>query len=312
MMTATARAKNHSERKLEEIRAGLDSIVASPDIILTCGSYARREASETSDIDFFVVADQASDKQALPWFDSAASVIKSIFKIDPATNGAFGEIIPRDEMLRNIGGENDSNKKITQRMLFLLEGEWLYNESGLREMRHQILDRYIAKTMTDHQLALFLLNDIIRYYRTIAVDYEFKTVEGEKPKPWAVRNIKLIFSRKLLYASGLFSVALTADRSRDEKISILERLFDMPVIDRMIEICGRYQVSTVLASYDKFLEKLEDRDIRKRLNQLKAGERNDPLFREIKNEGHHFNQELMKLFEGTFSSTHPIRGAVVF
>jgi len=192
----------------------------------------------------------------------------------------------------------------------LLEGEWLFNEKGFRRVRRQILERYIGEGMTDHQLALFLLNDIIRYYRTMAVDYEFKTAEGENPKPWGIRNIKLVFSRKLLYASGLFSVARTADRARDEKIALLERSFDLPVMDRMIEICGRTAMGTVLASYDHFLGKLEDRKIREHLRGVKS--RDDALFRELKNEGHQFTRELLKLFEATFDSTHPIRRAVLF
>jgi hypothetical protein len=82
-------------------------------------------------------------------------------------------------------------------MLLLLEGEWLVNEAGFHSLRREILQRYIGDKMTDHQLSLFLLNDVIRYYRTMAVDYEFKTNEGDKPKPWGIRNIKLVFSRKL-------------------------------------------------------------------------------------------------------------------
>ena len=166
--------------------------------------------------------------------------------------------------------------------------------------------------MTDHQLALFLLNDIIRYYRTIAVDYEFKTVEGENPKPWGIRNIKLVFSRKLLYASGLFSVAMTADRARDKKIELLEQLFELPVIERMISICGKSNMESVLSSYNRILDGMEDANVRDRLKELKKTERQDPLFRELKNEGHHITRELLKLFERTFDSTHPIRRAVVF
>ena len=86
----------------------------------------------------------------------------------------------------------------------------------------------------------------------------------------------------------------------------------MPVIDRMINICGRAKLEGVLRSYDCFLERLEDPNVRARLNKLQVHERSDPLFRELKNEGHHFTRELLKVFEETFDSTHPIRRAVVF
>ena len=197
-------------------------------------------------------------------------------------------------------------------MLVLLEGEWLFNKPSLKDLRRKILERYISEAMTDHQLALFLLNDIIRYYRTLCVDYEFKTIERSAPKPWGIRNIKLVFSRKLLYASGLFSVALTADRAREKKISLLEGLFDIPVIDRMIEICGETKMDRVLHSYNHFLERLQSPDVRKRLISLEVKDRNDELFRELKNEGHHFTRELLRLFEDKFDSTHPIRRAVLF
>ena len=215
-------------------------------------------------------------------------------------------------MLRNIGGNSDDNKNITRRILFLLEGEWLFNESGLRDLRRQILERYIGDSLMDHQLALFLLNDIIRYYRTIAVDYEFKTVEEERPRPWAIRNIKLVFARKLLYASGLFSVGMTCRQSREEKISVLERLFDLPVIDRMVEICGESKMRPVLERYNVYLDRMGDSSTREHLQRLERAERQDPLYRSIKDEGHQFTQELLKVFEETFESTHPIRRAVVF
>ncbi len=310
-MAAIERAKKFSESKLEDLRTRLVEVVPSDEAVLTCGSYARREASDASDIDFFIITQQP-DTDKLPWVEKAKSIISEIVSIEPTANGTFANVEVRDSMLRNIGGDNDSNQKITRRMLFLLEGEWLFNANGLKIVRHQIIERYIGGSMTDHQLALFLLNDIIRYYRTIAVDYEFKAFEGEKPKPWGIRNIKLVFSRKLLYASGLFSVAMTADRSREEKVAILERLFELPVIDRLVEICGQPRMAPVLRSYDHFLTRLEDSKVRNRLISLQRDQRDDPVFRELKNEGHHFTRELLKLFEGTFDSTHPIRKAVVF
>jgi predicted nucleotidyltransferase len=287
-------------------------------VIVTCGSYARREASTHSDIDFFVItqerdlpSDQSTESKTLPWVELARNAINKIVPVEPAEEGAFATIESQEALLRNIGGENDSNYKITRRMLILLEGEWLFNQAGLKHVRRQILERYIGEGMTDHQLALFLLNDIIRYYRTMCVDYEFKTGEGDRPKPWGIRNIKLVFSRKLLYASGLFSVATTADRALEQKIGVLEELFDKPVIDRMIQICGPSKMEPVLASYDHFLGRLESYEVRQRLTDLGRHGRSDPLFRELKNEGHHFTRELLKLFEATFDATHPIRRAVV-
>lgn len=320
MTTAIERAKKYSQEIVERIRADLAGLDLPSETVLTCGSYARREASAQSDIDFFVITSRdfeigdagRKEEAARKLEGPVRETINKIVATEPAADGAFSTIEPRGTMLLNIGGEGDNNQKITRRMLFLLEGEWLTNEAEFRAIRREILSRYIGSPITDHQLALFLLNDIIRYYRTMAVDYEFKTSEGDKPKPWGIRNIKLVFSRKLLYASGLFAVALTADRRRDEKIKILEDLFDIPVIDRMVEICGASRMAGVLRSYNYFLEKLEDKEVRRRLNNLKREERDDELFRDLKNEGHHFTRELLRLFETTFDSTHPIRRAVMF
>jgi hypothetical protein len=279
-------------------------------MIFINGSFARKEASAGSDVDFYIVT--KSDDLSPNWAEDAKSEIEKIVPVSPAEDGAFYHVEQLDTLIRNIGGAQDNNHNITRRMLLLLEGEWLFNEAGLKDIRRKILEHYIADSITDHQLALFLLNDIVRYYRTMAVDYEFKTVESEEVKPWAIRNIKLIFSRKLLYASGLFSVATTAERTRSQKISELEKLFNLTVIDRMQAICGP-RSRAMLESYNHFLSKLEDASIRDHLKSLKKDQRQqDVIFRELKNEGHHFTRELLKLFESTFDSTHPIRRAIIF
>ena len=310
MKTPYERSSEYSNFALAQMRCRLNALPLGDRAVLVCGSYARREASENSDVDFFMVSESVGADSTLT--DSVRTAIKEVAPNEPSPDGAFGGSVDRLQMIENIGGENDDNPSITRRILFLLEGEWLFNENGLRSFRRNILDRYIHEEMADHQLSMFLLNDIIRYYRTVAVDYEFKTTEQDNPKPWAIRNIKLVFSRKLLYASGLFSVAMTVDRTRDKKIEILEDLFALPVLERMTAICGRTNMESVMVSYNRFLENLEDVEVRRHLETLKKSEREDPRFRELKDEGHHFTRELLKLFENTFDSTHPIRRAVVF
>ena len=100
---------------------------------------------------------------------------------------------------------------------------------------------------TSHQFTLFLLNDIIRDDRTICVDFEFKTIQDANPKPWGTRNIKLVFSRKLLYFSGVLIVAETAQRSYDEKMRLLKLLLGKPAIERVMHICGprSFQATTL-------------------------------------------------------------------
>ena len=159
---------------------------------------------------------------------------------------------------------------------------------------------------------MFLLNDIIRYYRTVAVDYEFKTSGSSTNKPWATRLLKLVFSRKLLYASGLFSVGMTYGRTRDGKVARLEELFSKPVIERMQEMCGSQAMQPVMDSYNRFLDTLADKESREHLQSLDRSDRDDLIFREIKNEGHRFNTKLLNLFHATFEYDHPIRQAVIF
>ena len=172
MQTPYERSSKYSECKLGKIRDHLRELSLGDTVILACGSYARREASAQSDIDYFMVSDGAGKDPAI--IESVRSEVEKIVPNDPSKDGAFAVKVKREEILDNIGGDDDSNQNITRRILFLLEGEWLFNEQGLQKLRREILERYIRKGMTDHQLALFLLNDIIRYYRTVAVDYEFK------------------------------------------------------------------------------------------------------------------------------------------
>jgi len=158
-------------------------------------------------------------------------------------------------------------------------------------------------------LSLFLLNDAIRYYRTICVDFEYKTTEGNKP--WGTRNIKLIYSRKLLYFSAILVCAETAQRSYSDKIETTKKLLSLTPIERIQTVCGS-RAEKALKLYDDFLGNFAKENIRNKLNSLTMDTaRDSKLFRQLKNGGHHFTWELLKLLKETYDQSHPIRRALI-
>ncbi|WP_454020425.1 DUF294 nucleotidyltransferase-like domain-containing protein [Azospirillum sp. Marseille-Q6669] len=296
----------YSEKRLEQLRSDIAPLLDGANFIIgTNGSYARREASGQSDLDFFIVCEKEADVKAVE--DRMALVKPQIRKVvgkEASKDGAFGRVESLDVMLKNIGGNDDDNKKFTRRMLYLLEGEWLYNEEMFKHVRKRLIHTYIRDGINDHQLALFLLNDIIRYYRTICVDFEFKT--HESTKEWGTRNIKLVFSRKLLYFSGVLAIAETYRKTAEDKRDTLEALFEMPVIERVRHICGD-RAEQALALYDDFLGDFSKAEVREECDKVTEGQRNNSqLYRRLKNKGHEFSGRLMNVLKNNYDDGHPI------
>lgn len=145
----------------------------------------------------------------------------------------------------------------------------------------------------------------------MTTDFEHKV--SEKGKSWGVRNIKLTFSRKLLYFGGIITVAETAQKTRDVKITETIKLLDMSPLER-IKYISTYRVDKVFRLYDYFLEKISDNEIRIKLDSAKieaSAEENPVIFRELKNESKHFSWALASLLEQTYDKTHPIHHALI-
>lgn len=192
----------------------------------------------------------------------------------------------------------------------LLESDWLANESLFNSLVEESIQSYVRDGITQHQLCRFFLNDLIRYYRTICVDFEFKT--AHQGKSWGDRNVKLLFSRKLLYFSGVVTVAQTAQNTGEQKRRILREMLRKTPLQRIEEVCGP-QSLPVLGSYSEFLEWLANSEIRELLNTTDADRlQHSEEFRRMKNKGHHFSWQLANLFESTYPPIHPIRQALIF
>lgn len=301
-------AKKFSDEKLKALKDDFRTYSNVPVCAITFGSFARREATSQSDLDYIVITDDEElGQEVLAQFPK---FLKRHGIRTPSAGGAFGGITQQDELIKNVGGRNDDNDSLTKRLLFLMESECLVGDDTYGEIQDKLISVYVKDAITEHQICQFLLNDLIRYYRTICVDFEYKTCELSKS--WGDRNLKLMFSRKLMFFSGILVVAQTAQSTGSHKKAVLKHFFNRTPIERVREICeGR--ADAALRLYSEFICCIGDEETRRLLNNISMDRRtHTEKFRTHKNRAHHFTWALSKLLTDTFYKAHPIHLALKF
>jgi len=301
-------AKKYSDEKLAVLKSNFSEYAKAAVCVITFGSFARREATRQSDLDYIVITDYKKVGQEI--IEKIPIFLKQHDIRVPSTGGAFGDITPQDNLITNVGGKDDDNDSLTKRLLFLMESECIIGDDMYREIQDKLINLYVKEGITDHQICRFLLNDLIRYYRTICVDFEYKTYELDKS--WGDRNLKLMFSRKLMFFSGILIVAQTAQSTGSQKRKVLKHFFNQTPIERVREICeGR--ADAALRLYSDFIGCIGDEKIRKILRKTEMSRTtHTEEFRIEKNKGHHFTWALSKLLTDTFDENHPIHLALKF
>ncbi|WP_417804998.1 DUF294 nucleotidyltransferase-like domain-containing protein [Thalassospira lucentensis] len=307
--TTIATNQNYSAQRLSDMRRALAARLTGDNFcVVVTGSYGRHEASDQSDLDYFIIGREAERAQA-PHSEVSDILGKMVTK-KPAVNGPFSSYITAEELVNRIGLDGDTNSITTRRLLFLLECEWLYNETGKRKFFDDLIANYVTTTVTRDSIARFLVNDVIRYYRTISVDFEIKTREGDASKAWAPRRLKLVFSRKMLYFGGIIAAAETAGRDYTGKREKLSELLQLPPITRLQTVFGAKSLPA-LELYDRFLCELSDPEVRARLEKVGPNDRNDTELRSLLDAGKSFSRELIKLLKDRYGPDHPIHEALL-
>lgn len=307
-------SRTHSGAAIAEVREALRALPQSglPGIeniaVVVCGSFGRGEGGVNSDFDYYLLYDEAVDPEG-----TAARVRAELERLglrQPAEGGAFADIQPMNVLISTIGGAEESNALMTRRLLLMLESDWAFNRPVYGRMLERLVEAYIPAHTTEQNLALFFLNDVIRYYRNICVDFEMKT-RGERAKGWGVRNIKLVFSRKLLYFSGVVAAAETADMDPAAKRARLFDLLRLPPLDRLVEVFGADRAGEALALYDGFLADINRAEVRHALDAPPVAVRETPLYRDLKTRGHRFSQALITLLRDHYPPQHLIHTLLV-
>jgi predicted nucleotidyltransferase len=301
-------ARAYTATRIEEHAARLGHVDTGGRMsIVLFGSWARGELTEHSDDDWAVLASSRFDA-ADPEVAGVQRMAESVLGAEdraPGEQAVFGVPFSCNELVENIGLEEDSNTNLTRRMLLLLESRALAGADAYRECWDRVLGEYLEYGLRPYTPPRFLLNDLVRYWRTICVDFEGKSrgASGEDAK-YATRNAKLRTSRKVLFAGGLLPVMLCHLKAPDEVRGFLTRQFAAPPTDRLaaafLQQGAVAEGVRAMLAYDRWIGLLQDRSAREELGRLRAGTRDaSPLFHEIRGIGDELQRGLLALLYET-------------
>lgn len=311
-----SQAQMLSQQKRKELSDLIGDIVTTDETgLVIFGSLARDEYTAGSDLDWTLLVDSRADSRHFQTMRMLKEKLDGKFGA-PGPTEVFGSLIFSHDLVHLIGGDDDTNKNMTRRLLLLLESTAI-GPSTSRQVHERIvkviLSRYIEEDASfisgnnrSGRIPRFLLNDVVRLWRTIAVDYanKYRARGGQK---WALRNIKLRMSRKLIFVSGFLMCitwALEDDGSDDQMIipRLVSYLTDwtqrspLESIASVVEQHAPKMAAEIFDNYDAFLGILNDESQRKLLENLSPVDAYaDPLFLEVRDIATKFDKALTEL-----------------
>ncbi len=258
----------HSKDLLERVRMRLSSRPACsrPDLcIYAAGSLARHETGRVSDLDLFFIGHRPAREQGkrsisrLQELQAFSELIQlnSDLSLEPFSgDGQYLKVHELDDIIGGTGSSDDDSENLfTTRLLLLLESKPLAGIDVYDQAVADVLDMYFRDGRGRKGFRpLFLLNDVLRYWRTLCLNYERDRFE--QGKPWWKRNLNLKFPRKLtVYSTVLSIIAFGVTSAEDFKpiaaMTPMERL--AAALDCMADPLLEAGFAAVLDDYEDFL-----------------------------------------------------------
>jgi hypothetical protein len=283
-------------------RAALAALPLDADAsVVLFGSWGRGELTRRSDDDWALLVDGA-ERSVEPDPQQLAAALGGDGARGPGRSGVFGGRIFCDDLLSRIGLDADSNTNLTRRMLLMLESQPVAGDEVHRRCWERVLDGYLEDADRPFRPPRFFLNDLIRYWRTICVDFVGKEREGGEK--WGIRNAKLRTSRKVLFAAGLVPLLQTHRFNREERRAYLADQLAAPATDRLaaafLDCDARDAGVRALSAYDRWLGVLDDPVRRAELESLsKETAHTSPVFRDVRRHATELHRGLLVLLFDT-------------
>jgi hypothetical protein len=305
-------ARDRTEGRLKAKRSSLEALRhGSETSIVLMGSWGRRELTSGSDDDFMVLVRGRPRVLVRPTIRS----VKEVLDRAPGKQGVFGRAVFTKKLVNEIGLDEDDNSNLTRRMLFLLESVPATSVGNYRVVRGEILDRYLDRSVKAYKPPRFLLNDVVRYWRTICVDFAGKERKG--PEKWGLRNAKLRNSRKILFAGGLLPILDCFRLDETQMRRFLVEELDLPPTDRIarsfIENGAPDAGGRTLGAYDQFVGYLHEKNFRDALEKVtRESSASSPEFAEMQRIGHELEDGLLALLYETRHLPQVVREYAIF
>jgi predicted nucleotidyltransferase len=278
---ALARRRDASESQLTRVRSAFEAsaeLKTWPISVFCAGSLARREVGIKSDLDVFVTADKNEERlrsrlAEYTLFGELIQINKELGLPPFSNDGEYLKIHFLEDLEKLTGSRHDdSENQFTTRMLLILESEPLLN-SGIyeRHLRHVLGHYYRDEVGKRSFRPLFLLNDLLRYWRTLCLNYEER--RHDQTKPWRKKNVNLKFSRMITVFSAVMPlIAMPTPKVPD--VVAMCRQTPLRRLARSLDSLGDPRLFAtwpkVLDLYEEFLTWKEDEEIERDLSTKEA------------------------------------------
>jgi predicted nucleotidyltransferase len=245
--------------------------------VYATGSFGRLEASEHSDIDLFIVSlhDEQNGKPVdlLTKLDEIlvqSELIRAAKKLEFPPFSQDGRFLHHHMAKRLIDATGDQRddyeNTFTARLLLLLESRPLVGEAVHKAVIDDVIAKYWREFSghSDQFMPGFLANDILRYWRTLCLNYEAATVEP-KPAELApqkrakrkVKNYKLKHSRMLTCYSALLQLLSVYSAKNTVTVADVQQLVRLTPTERVEFVGQNFANEEVASLIREFLEKYE-------------------------------------------------------
>jgi hypothetical protein len=268
-----------TEQRLSELTANLQAVGAleiaeGRACIYATGSLGRGEMSSRSDLDVFIVRDRQAESPLtnLDEIRLKARLIEESRKLGFPDFSDDGEYVKsydiKSDFLNKLGGRSDDyDNVLTARLLLLLESRPVLGPDVYRRAIGDLISAYWRDFPQNSKnfLPVFLTNDILRFWKTLCLNYEERTGAAETDRgKRRLLNYKLKYSRLLTCYSAIIYLLVVL---RLEKGTVTtEKAFTMvetTPTKRLEWVAGAIpdvsaSVDRILQSYQGFLQTCED------------------------------------------------------